>query len=427
MSFGSLSLTMSNIRTLGIRALEVLMPTRTNSDACSGFFYSSSITHVPSERCMSRLGFPATRQDEIAYVKLLAHVMHTEPNVKACCRNICKSCISNPIHIHESGKRVNAQFFQRIHHHFVKFAADAIAMHFMCGFVAYYTEKRKGIRLPHTLPLGSFTWSVERMPGDDRVWPFKVKIRGIECNFEESRVHVFTHDVISRNVVYSPMHDLVQTLTNYLTIQDSITNTLRNSEKVNVLISEKIDIKDQTLNGIQMLDDARLYMMKGSTPLQQYELGVRIAGARTDTVNLEREYALKQTNQSQAKLELTSIPPNSQVTPVTVSTPHTDALKETYRQYVLQCYAYFGVDLTQNTSSNDVDPSDSNECMNVTLICHMLQELLREAYSVCFKVEIDQVHVVLSSPKMQVRNVADIKTLWECGIFPGGELKKLFS
>lgn len=57
----------------------------------------------------------------------------------------------------------------------------------------------------------------------------------------------------------------------------------------------------------------------------------------------------------------------------------------------------------------------------------MLQELLREAYAVCFKVEVDQVHVVLSSPKMQVRNVADIKTLWECGIFPGGELKKLFS
>jgi hypothetical protein len=223
------------------------------------------------------------------------------------------------------------------------------------------------------------------------------------------------------------MHEVIQALTKYMMIQDSITNTLRNSEKVNVLISEKIDIKDQTLNGIQMLDDARLYMMKGSTPLQQYELGVRMAGPRTDTVNLERESVLKQTNQSQAKLELTSIPPNSQVTPVTVSTPQTDALKETYRQYVLQCYAYFGVDLSQNTSSNDVDPSDSNECMNVTLVSQMLQELLREAYAACFKVEVDQVHVVLSSPKMQVRNVADIKTLWECGIFHGPELKKLFS
>jgi hypothetical protein len=322
---------------------------------------------------------------------------------------------------------VNAQFFQRIEHHFVKFAADAIAMHFMCGFVAYYTEKRKGIRLPHTLPLGSFTWSVERIPGDDRVWPFKVKVRGIECNFEESRVHIFTHDVLSRNVVYSPMHEVVQALTKYMMIQESITSTLRNSEKVNVLISEKIDIKDQTLNGIQMLDDARLYMMKGSTPLQQYELGVRMSGPRTDTVNLERELAMKQTNQSQAKLELTSIPPNSQVTPVTISTPHTDVLKETYRQYVLQCYAYFGVELESKASSTDTDPSDSNECMNVSLISQMLQELLREAYAVCFKVEPDHVHVVLSSPKLQIRNVADIKTLWECGIFSGPELKKLFS
>lgn len=380
-----------------------------------------------SDNRMSRLGFPTTRQDEIAYVKLLAHVMHTEPNVKACCRHICKSCIANPIHIYESGKRVNAQFFQTVEHHFVKFAADAIVMHFMCGFVAYYTEKRKGVRLPHTLPLGSFTWSVERIPGDDRVWPFKVKVRGIECNFEESRVHIFTHDVLSRNVVYSPMHEVIQSLTKYMMIQDSITNTLRNSEKVNVLISEKIDIKDQTLNGIQMLDDARMYMMKGSTPLQQYELGVRMSGPRTDTVNLEREFALQQMNQSQAKMDLTSIPPNSQVTPVTVSTPHTDVLKETYSQYVSQCYAYFGVELTSKASSTNKDPSDSNECMNVTLICQMLQELLREAYAACFKVDPALVHVVLSSPKLQIKNVADIKTLWECGIFSEADLKKLFS
>jgi hypothetical protein len=240
-------------------------------------------------------------------------------------------------------------------------------------------------------------------------------------------VHIFTHDVLSRNVVYSPMHEVIQSLTKYMMIQDSITNTLRNSEKVNVLISEKIDIKDQTLNGIQMLDDARLYMMKGSTPLQQYELGVRMSGPRTDTVNLERELAMKQTNQSQAKLELTSIPPNSQVTPVAISTPHTDILKETYRQYVLQCYSYFGVELTSKASSTDTDPSDSNECMNVTLISQMLQELLREVYAVCFKVEPAQVHVVLSSPKLQIRSVADIKTLWECGIFSVPELKKLFS
>jgi hypothetical protein len=59
-----------------------------------------------------------------------------------------------------------------------------------------------------------------------------------------------------------------------------------------VLVSEKIDIKDQTLNGIQMFDDVRQYMVKGNTPFQKYEIGVRLSGARTDTVNLEREYTM---------------------------------------------------------------------------------------------------------------------------------------
>lgn len=371
-----------------------------------------------------------TRQDEIDYVKYLAHVMYTEPNAKYCWHSIRNICLSKPMHISESGKRLNQEFAETIHAHFVKFAADAIAMHYMCGFVAYYIESRDGIRLPYTLPLGAFTWSVERMQRDDRVWPFYVKIKGIECSFDERRVHIFTHGVPSRNVLYSPMDDVIRLLTNYATIHDSITSTLRNSDKVNVLISEKIDIKDQTLNGIQMLDDARQYMVKGSTPLHQYELGVRLAGARTDTVNLEREYAMQQTNEKQRQIELTSIPPNSQVTAVAMNSPQTDILKESYAQYVSACHAYFGIGApTSTSSSSEADvPTETETNSNAAFVSQMLQELLREAYAGCFRVEVRQVHVKIPPPQvLEVKHVADIKTLFECGVFTPHELKKLFS
>lgn len=398
---------------------------------CDFFSFSAlhlTVTHKRMSLPQHGFGMQRTRQEEILYVKFLASVMLTEPNVKSCCRQICSACLASPMNIYEGGKKLNPQLLQKLRYHFVKFASDAIAMHYMCGFVVYYIEKRNGVRLPHTLPLGSFTWSVERLPGQARTWPFAIKVKGIECSFDDRRVQVFSPDVPSRNVMYSPMENIVFLLTNYKTVHDSLTNSIRNSEKVNVLISEKIDVKDQTLNGIQMLDDARLYMMKGSTPLQQYELGVRLSGARTDTVNLEREQAMRQTNEMQAKVELTSIPPNSQVTAIASSTTSTDVLQELYRQYLHACYAYFGIPTAQRKSnSNNADVKASSEGFKVTFISQMVQELLQEAYACCFRVEADQVRVTLSSPAMEVKQVQDIKTLWECGIFSEAELKNLFS
>jgi len=370
---------------------------------------------------------PRTRQEEIAYVKYLAHVMYTEPTIQSCCRSIRSGCLSKPIEIHESGNRLTPQFTQHVLRHFTKFASDAITMHHMCGFVAYYTEKKDGICVPHTLPLGSFTWGVERLAGNDGVWPFAMKIRGIDCNFDEHRVHIFKRDVFSRDVLYSPMQGIVTLLANYTSIHESIANIITNGEKVNVLVSEKIDIKDQTLNGIQMLDDARQYMVKGNTPLQQYELGVRLSGARTDTVNLEREYTLQQTNARHRNIELTSIPPNSQVTPVAMNNPHMETLKENHRQYVLACHAHFGVDLAPTTSDTAGDAANSiRPSSNVHFTCDMLEELLQQAYARCFKVGPQQVHVKLARPKLDVA-VGDVKALWECGIFTTQELKKRFS
>ena len=368
-----------------------------------------------------------TRQDEIEYVKNLAHVMYTDPTIQSCLRHVNNGCLSNEIHIHESGKRLTPDFTEHVLPHFIKFASDAIRMHYMCGFVAYYTETRHGICTPHTLPLGSFTWRVERISGNGSVWPFTVKVRGIDCNFEERRVHVFIRDVLSTNVVYSPMEGIMQLLLNYASIRESVTNNINNNERVNVLVSEKIDIKDQTLNGIQMLDDARQYMLNGNTPLQQYELGVRLTGLRTDTVNLARESALSYTNTTQSKIQLTSVPPNSQVTAVAMNTPPMDVLKESYKQYVLACHEYFGVDVSPTDADTSTDAMKAiRPSSNTRGMCEMLEDLTQQAYAHCFKVTPQQVHVKLSRPKLDVQ-VADVKTLFECGIFTPQELKKRFS
>jgi hypothetical protein len=56
----------------------------------------------------------------------------------------------------------------------------------------------------------------------------------------------------------------------------------------------------------------------------------------------------------------------------------------------------------------------------------MLEELTKQAYAHCFKVPPQQVHVKFSRPKLDVQS-ADVKTLFECGIFTPQELKKRFS
>ena len=367
------------------------------------------------------------RKDEVAYVKYLANAMYTDPTIVACCRCVKNGCLANDISIAETGKSLTPQFAAAINQHMKKFAADAINMHYMCGFVVYYVEVKDSIRLPYTLPLGSFTWCTERLVNSKKVWPFGVKIRGIDCSFDERRLYVFGRDTYSRSVLYSPMEGIIQLLTNHVNMQNSICVSVSNQDKTNVLVSEKIDIKDQTLNGIQMLDDARQYMLKGSTPLQTYDLGVRLAGVRTDTVNFERELALLQSNKSQNSMLMTSIPPNSQVTTVPMQTPSMDILKESQNQYVLACCAYFGVDLvsskttSQNNASCTLRPSD-----DIRLLCEMLEDLLGQAYANCFDVQRDKVQVKLMRQKLEVQP-DDVKTLWECGIFTSQELKKRFS
>jgi hypothetical protein len=366
-----------------------------------------------------------SRQDEVAYVKYFARVMHTEPHVKACCACIRDACLTNSIRIAESGKRLMPAFSEKIRNHYTHFAADAISMFYMCGFVVYYIDTREDMRVPRTLPLGSFTWGVERESSKTAVWPFSLKVRGIECSFDEKKLHVFSRDVFARNVLYSPMEGVVRILEHYIAIHESIANSASNNEKANVLVSENIDIKDQTLNGIQMLDDARQYMMKGSTPLQQYDLGMRLGADRTDTVNLDRELALQQTNLKQAKIDLTSIPPNSQVTAVPMASPHVESLKETYRQYVLACNAYFGVEVAP--ASGETEAPGMRATQNVRYMCDMLQDLIQQAYAECFQVDSAHVQVQMSKPKLDVSNVADVKMLFECGIFTPQELKKNFS
>jgi hypothetical protein len=223
------------------------------------------------------------------------------------------------------------------------------------------------------------------------------------------------------------MEGIIRLLTNHINIQNSICVSVSNQDKVNVLVSEKIDIRDQTLNGIQMLDDARQYMLKGSTPLQTYDLGVRLAGVRTDTVNFDREMALLESNKAQNSMHLTSIPPNSQVTTVPTQTHNMDTLKEHYNQYVLACHAYFGVDLVSTKSNTKTDSCFAlRPSSDIRLMCAMLEDLLADAYANCFDVNHDKVHVKLCREKMEV-HTDDVKTLWECGIFTSQELKKRFS
>ena len=368
-----------------------------------------------------------SRQDEIIYVKHFARVMHTEPHIKACCACMRDACLSNSMKISESGKRLQPNFSDKVRKHFTKFAADAIAMFYMCGFVVYYIDTHEDMRVPQTLPLGSFTWGVERESSVAGLWPFSLKVRGIDCSFDEKKLHIFTRDVFSRNVVYSPMEGVVRILDHYTSIHESIANSVSNNEKANVLVSEHIDIKDQTLNGIQMLDDARQYMMTGSTPLQQYDLGVRLGGARTDTVNLDRESALKRSNDKQNRMDLISIPPNSQVTAVTSGSPHVESLKETYRQYVLACNAYFGIEVAPASGEGGNETPSMKPTQHMRYMCDMLEELIQEAYAQCFKVDTAQVLVQMTRPKLEVSNVADVKVLFECGIFTPHELKKIFS
>jgi hypothetical protein len=372
-----------------------------------------------------------SRQKQVEYVRELARFVLTEPYMCFCIRQISNDCLTHPIEIRENGRQLRPELQRLLSTHFTEFADKSLSMLYMCGFVAYYVKKVDGVRLPHVLPLGSFTWCIKRLdnPGS-AVWPFEIRLDGIDVSFDKHKIHIF--DCMQSPSVYSPVDSLFELFMLYKNCRQAATESTEQLSRAHIVVTETVDLKDQTISGLQLLDETRRYAMSGLHPLAQTDVELRPEQYPDSNVTGMKETWIHRMNEQHPELRVSILPPNSQITQVAVATPDVTVLQEFFNQYIEGVLSFFNIQHRMSTGQFRVQSAQPNSNMknqynNVLATSKRLEHLLREVYSVCFELELQSVSVKLTpQKKLEVSCVADLKILAEWNVFTVAQMRDMF-
>jgi hypothetical protein len=170
--------------------------------------------------------------------------------------------------------------------HFARFLAGALEMMYACGFVVFVVRRRelrgKVVPVPVLLPLGAFTWRVQaagagargsagsagggrkRRGGEEGLFYSEVTPTHPGVRAEELRVYSAGDAAPGAEAMPSPLDGL---LAEWAQVE-AFDALARRADEWNatkhVWTSEKVDApRDQTTDGISLLDDFRRYIMSG--------------------------------------------------------------------------------------------------------------------------------------------------------------------
>jgi len=178
------------------------------------------------------------------------------------------------------------------------YSSDEFAgVHPGCGFVVFVLKKYQGIQMPHLLPLGSFTWSVQACTPETKKRKreeeclFRYDVQPIHPNVSVDDLYVYnfqTPRVQHEQCLPSPLDSLLGSIRNIKEMQLKIEHVVKWNSVKHITTPERVDIpKDQTTDGLSLLDDFRHYCV-GNTPStslsKQYMMinGPRGVAARND-------------------------------------------------------------------------------------------------------------------------------------------------
>ena len=377
-----------------------------------------------------------TQLDGETYVKYLADFILNEPYIHHCITQVQNDCLTSDVVFKENGRALKPEAHAHVQFHFKRFARECVQHLYACGFIPWYIDRKAGARFPRTPPLGSFTWRSEfRSDGEqgDGKWPIKYSVRGRHVDLDTMRIRIFYLDSPQYTPMQSPLDSLMQDYLLLREIKEKVTLSIGSSIDTNVLVSEKVDIKDQSLEGLQLLNDTRTYAVTGQHPhVQNYGMYPRRAGNANSmftNVNDAQSHWLENVQESSENLRMRMMPPNTEVTEL--SRPHLEHnfLHIMQSQYIDNVLSYFNVVHRQQQGSvlskHVPNTSMKNQYNNILYVCGVLQQVMCVAYAETFQT--DNVIECTLNPqkKLEVGSVVDMKVLYECGIYSAPELRKM--
>lgn len=366
----------------------------------------------------------------------------------SCIERLCNNCLTNTIEILENGKELEEKLHIVVVRHYTRTLRQAIEVALMTGFVPFYIRRHEGIPLPFIPELGTFVWQTE--VNDKPSWKYshhepgilRYRVDMLMGKIKSEEVHIVNWHMPQQSPglgVYSPlqyvlrMHQYFRQATD-IAIQKEQWNTRKH-----LVVSEKLDLKDPTPSGIQLLDDMRKYSLTGQHNMMRDAAShyySRRHNKRLDSVvdaNHQWVHAEFQ-DESSAQAIPHIMPPNSQTDELSVL-QSSDVLPQMRDQYQNSVHIFFNGLSMPNTSAKYVGAAGSEQAsrsQNVTVLamCRFLQHVAETMYAKSFGVETHtvQCHVIPRS-RFELVGTDDVKNLLECGVlkeFDKSNLRKLY-
>lgn len=376
---------------------------------------------------------------------LIIDFVRCEPNYQACFKRLLHATImhsDNCIRITENGKEINPEFRRILMHHYATFFKNALELAFVCGFVPFYFRKTNGILFPLCLELGTFTWRAEyteRHTDNSKrrkltgILQYKVSL--LSGSIREDEIKIFSYE--SPHIEHLRVQNFtrIQNLLNKYEILQSLHNMSLDNHNWNknkhVVLTENIDLKDQTTSGIQLLDQMRRYSLVGDTGghRESTMLYKSRNKQKINTVN-DAKFVWAQDQFSEddrAKSHI--LPPNMNIVELGMI-PMPPELEFYVNLFQREVYTFFDQANVQDISgSRSVTGSEQvtrHQHLTILNWCTFFQNLGRTAYSHAFDVHIDTVEFEINpQSRLEINDVADIKPLVETQILTTADKRRI--
>jgi hypothetical protein len=371
---------------------------------------------------------------------LITLVRHT-PAVRSCIQRVFNEVVPSSVLVQEHGKDLTLELQNFLGPVLSAFLEGALEMAYMCGFVVFVCRKYKDIPVPLLLPLGSFTWSVQvttqkskkRKREGTSLYRYDVRPIHPEVTVDELCVFNFCDPVVDGEFLPSPLDQLVRTHAVIQDLQANLLDVIQWNSVKHIATSERVDHpKDQTTEGISLLDEFRRYLITGShTGVNRFYMTVNGALEQQCTDPTELTSRLihdsfgMHKNMKGEKASVHVLPPNTEVSELVPVDPKLNMLEiqEVFQRQVIQFFHMTAQpDINNRTKRARMEMSDIKYTKHM---CRFGTAVVRFAYACLFDIDENYIFVQLENPGLlALETLEDVKDLAEMQILlPSDKLK----
>ena len=372
----------------------------------------------------------------------LVDMVTRDPDVVSCLHRVYNTVLLNDIEVAEGAARVAPELLRTINREYKRFFKDAVVLAHTCGFVPYYIARSNGAKLPRCLPLGSFSWRVA-MREDARAGLAGYEVNVVSGKIAQDQVLVFETEapVLGGYDICSPLAGVHNQFLIWKDAETQLSIVSEWNTSKHFAVTERIDVKDQTTSGIQLLDEQRRYNLTGQHNSVVHDSMLRLTGAGvTASVQEAFHHAVHTQFQDRAegrgeprvgskRASVHLLPPNTDVQELSTMDTGT-AMRDAKTEFQEAVYTYFGLSninrQLDEAGRRGATSIHREQYSNILYMQTVLERLGEAAYAQCFGVKAHSVRFTLRAlPRFEIASVDDIKTLAEIGMLSPADMAHL--